>query len=240
MDDEPSSLLDLLQEPIKDETSNEIVDEGLALLLALRGRDWSEMEEAYESDELRSTQEDDAIAEESVIEGGFVEENLEMEMEPEQIKEERIYDDGGHRIRNDDAGLEDVTVLLDQAGDGAVTLSTADYNVLLLSIATSMLQTDDTLMLMLRTYRQMLELGEAGVDCAPDASTFTILMITLDRRAKAPLSAIDICRQMIDSRVELNSEALAEGITCLEKRNRIEDTERLMNLGLSGQNIVPR
>jgi hypothetical protein len=241
-DDEPSSLLDLLQEPIKDETSNEIVDEGLALLLALRGRDWSQMEaEAYESDELRSTQEDDAIAEESVLEGGFVEENLETE--PRHVERERVYDDGGHKIRDGDAGLEDVTVLLDQAGYGAVTLSTGDYNVLLLSIATSFLHTDDTIMLMLRAYRQMYEMGEAGLDCAPDASTFTILMITLDRRAKAPISAIDICRKMIDSGVELNSDAFAEAISCLEKRNNIKDTERLMNLSHEnkiGEIDVPR
>jgi len=213
--------------------SSAVVDEGLALLLALKDRDWLQMEKAHEDVDLDSPEED-GIVEEVVLEGGIVEEELEVETENMTRKLDGPSDD--------DSILESIREVLEEAAHGEMELSSMDYNALLLRVATSSLETDEAIDLMLKTYKQMSELGRSGADCAPDATTFTILMVTLDCRANAPLSAADICRQMMDSSVELSSEAFAQGMSCLERRNNIRDTERLIDSVLddeTSQHAVP-
>lgn len=218
------------------------VDEGLALLLALRGRDWSQMGEDEESEDEseHGVPETADIEEEIVIETDIEEEEIGIKAGYDMM-EETGHDEDDEQV-GDNGRLDEITGLLDEAGSGDMVLTTVDYNALLLHVVTSSLQTDDTIELMLKTYQQMSELGRSGVDCAPDATTFIILMVTLDRRANAPLSAADICRQMMDSGVELSSEAFVQGISCLNLRNGIRDTERLMNSVLdneTSQLVVP-
>lgn len=217
---------------------SKVVDEGLALLLALKGRDWSQMDDADESDEIDDPLED-SIEGDHIVEEGIEEEYLELDLNTDI---DGTTHDEELELGGDDSVLENVEELLEEASFGEIVLSSTDYNALLLHVATSSLQTDDAISLIVRTYQQMTELGRAGADCSPDATTFTILMVALDRRANAPLSAVDVCRQMMDKGVELNSAALVQGLSCLNKRNQISDTERLMNSVLdneASQLVVP-
>lgn len=213
------------------------VDEGFSLLLALKRRDWTEIQDVDE-DEHDDNPSHEAIVKEDVI---VEEEVLEEEQTESDISEEILSDDEHDHVE-DDSLLETVETVLEEAALGDVVLSTTDYNALLLSIATASVQTNEAISLMLKTYDQMSELGRAGAECSPDATTYTILMVTLDRKAHAPLSAIDICRQMMNSGVMLSSAALVEGLSCLIRRNQTEDTKRLIHSVLDddrSQLVIP-
>ena len=209
---------------------SEAIDQGLALLLALEGHDWLQLEDDDEKEELDSSWEDDV--DEIALETDYEENEIMTEADSET---EEVSDEEENEREGDDSIFDTVRDLLEDASFGEISLSSADYNSLLLQLASSPLKADDAIAMMLKIYQQMSELGQSGTLCAPDAATFTILMVTLDRRGNAPLSAADICRQMMDSDVELSSEALIQGIRCLDRRNDVNGTERLMNLVLDSE-----
>lgn len=208
---------------------SDVVDEGLALLLALHDRNWSQMEQVREDEEDASPQDHVIVEEEVLPESEIVEEEFELETS-DDTKEMTSYEDYHIEIVDLDLMLENIEELLEEAAFGEVKLSTTDYNAMLIRIATSPLPTDDVVAPMLKVYRHMSELVESGAECSPDATTYTILMTALDRRANAPLSAADICRQMMDSGIELSSEACFHGMSFLNRTNDIASMERLMNL----------
>jgi hypothetical protein len=131
--------------------------------------------------------------------------------------------------------LGDIQDLLEWTSFGEMMLSTADYNAVLLQLATSTLPTEEAIKMMVTIYRHMVELGRSGTECAPDATTYTILMVALDRRAKAPSSAAEICREMLNSDIEVSPEALVQGIRCLQRRSNVQDAERLFKSVLNSK-----
>ena len=216
------------------QSSSRALNDGLALILAMKDTDWSKFNAAIDSIGHDYRQKDYEEIEELVDCGDkaneIVEEILEYDSESD---DGRIND-----IADEIAGCSEMEVLLerirgvlDEASSGDIILTTGDYNMVLLCLSTSVsFITDDAIKMMIKTYHQMVELGKAGEgSCAPDANTYTILIAVMNRRAQAPLSAADICRDMIDSNAELSAEALVQGMRCFQRHNNVQDAERLLN-----------
>jgi hypothetical protein len=219
---DPSSLVG---DDMEYYTSSSALDQGLAILLAMKDRDWEQLEAVAEFPEEEFPPEDEVI---------------EIELESDSDSEENS-DEGEDELTSlddneDDASLlGDIRDLLEWTSFGEIVLSTADYNVVLLQLATSTLQTDEAIKMMVKTYRHMTEVGRSNAECAPDATTYTILMVTLDRRAKAPSSAAEICKEMMSSDVKLSPEALVQGLRSFRRRNNIKDAECLFNSALDSE-----
>ena len=224
------------------------LDCGLALILAMKDTDWAQLNTAIEDDEDDSSQRrSDDVKDELLGPYGETEEIVEEIFDEEMNGKNGNGTDGGVRFSNDkdnDILLDGIRVLLQEASFGDIEFSTEDYNTVLLHLATSTsLHVDDAMGMMIKTYQQMSELAKAGEgNSAPDATTYTVLMVALDRRAQAPLTAADVCREMMDSNIEVSAQALVQGMRCFQRRNNVQDAERLLNYVLDDkehQTVVP-
>jgi pentatricopeptide repeat protein len=219
------STTSLVGEDTEYQPRSSVLDQGLAILLAMKDRDWEQLEPVVELPEDKFSSEDEVI---------------EIELESDSESEKSSDEDEDKRTsldeNEDDASLvNDIRDLLEWTSFGEILLSTADYNVVLLQLATSTLQTDEVIKMMVKTYRHMTEVGRSDTGCAPDAITYTILMVALDRRARAPSSAAEICRKMMSSNVKLRPEAVVQGIHAFQRRNNVIDAECLLNCALDSE-----
>lgn len=202
-----------------------IVDLGLALLLALKDKDWMIIEDQGSTGE--DGEEQVGSAEEDVG-SSSTDEIIEIELDDD-------FDPIDENVGSSTLLLDDINDLLRRAGDGDLFLSTDDYNVMLLTLATSSMATTKVVEMMLETFRHMSELAKSGVQCPPNASTYTILMVTMERRAQAPRSAAGICREMIISDVKLSSEAIVHGMRCLKAVNNFQDAKLLLDSAVNNE-----
>jgi hypothetical protein len=210
------------------------VDRGVALLVVMEGRDWAALldnkteqqrQEAFDSPE-------DVVTENEAH---------------SNVEEEHLIDDFFATDESDAAAvdtLSDMTALdrarifLHDAKSNEDTLSTSEYNLLLLELALFPSSTEDVFQNMLAVYGLMKELSlvESQNDSAPDINTFLIMMLALSGRGQAPSDAALVCRDMIASGVELNSAAISAVMKVLEKEKRLREAETFLNQLLKDEN----
>jgi hypothetical protein len=115
------------------------------------------------------------------------------------------HDDQDDNDYDDDGDYDEIARLLDMVADakvGRLVLKTSDYNTILARFAIAPeLTVERTLENVMQTYQQMVEMAKVGMtDSGPDATTYELLMLTLNRRLSSSNTAVEIMQQMMSSR----------------------------------------
>jgi hypothetical protein len=134
--------------------------------------------------------------------------------------------DGGHD--------DEITRLLDMVKDaklGRVVLKTRDYNTILARLAIAPeLDVEQTLEGIMQTYRQMVEMAKVGMlESGPDATTYELLIHTLNRRLSATKTAVDIIHEMMRSRaVGWTPRTLKAAFQLCQRRNDLHSARLVL------------
>jgi hypothetical protein len=212
----------------------QIVDQGVALLVVMKVKDWDALliNKNEEQHNEASDSPEDVVAEEDVL---------------TNVEEEHLVDD--FLVTDESSAAADTTLskmtALDHAGivlhDARTkkeTLSASEYNLLLLELALFPTSTEDIFQNMLAIYGLMKEMSlvESHKSSAPDINTFLIMILALSGRGQAPSDAALICRDMIASGIDLNSTAISVAMKAFERENRLRDAEAFLHQLLSDEN----
>lgn len=128
----------------------------------------------------------------------------------------------------------DIDGLFQDVRRGTIRLSTDEYNLLICFLATSVdLLPDEILPYLMEAYSQMQDLSGAGVDSsAPNATTYEILLLALNRRCLAITTAAQLVEQVVQMPPSsFSTETLEASIEVCEKRNLFALASRLVSVG---------
>jgi len=170
-----------------------------------------------------------------------------------------FFEDGGIRDEKVDHGAsasEWIEELLTGASMDKWTLSTRDYNTLLLYVITFASDFDEKVKRLISVYSQMLELQKSGIkSVSPDCNTFSILLTSLNQSNRSRGTALEICNHALShlipddtdnltesetSRIELDHDLLTACMKTLGRRRKLKAAEQLLDMALSREDVNVR
>ena len=121
--------------------------------------------------------------------------------------------------------------LLQNALSSSIILSTEEYNIILLMLASDIFPytSNDTTSMMLEIYTHTTGItnDEEGT---PDGTTYAILILTLLHKGGAPLDATRIVTDMMENYSTMDAEAWRKASNCLERCKNITLCEELVRI----------
>jgi hypothetical protein len=190
---------------VNDNANNDqAIGMALALLRVLPEDAWKSFDAlGLEEDDDNNDDFNDADADE-------VEDDLVVNKEQPQQTSEYTTRSDAHLVPqdegddDDDDDYDEIARLLDLVANakvGRLVLQTSDYNAILARFAIAPeLTVERTLESVMQTYQQMVEMAKVGMtDSGPDATTYELLMHTLNRRLSSSNTAVEIMQAMMQS-----------------------------------------
>ena len=134
-----------------------------------------------------------------------------------------------------------VESLLNEADEGATRLSTEQYNVILLSIATSASPFNHTMVdNILKTYYQMKATATCDEgDSFPNAETYSILLTVLDGRGRCGQGALEICSHIVEESEVWTRGLISHVMQCYEHNNEPTAGRNFLQLVIENKRVPP-
>ena len=217
-----------------------VISQGVALLASMSENQWRLLENDEEVAEVPTSLQDDQSgieAEEELIVldevaaslHGVEEEEL-LVLDEEYDTENLIEDEGGDEASKE--SLLRMETMIQKALSNNLSLSTEEYNLILLQLAsTSVYEKQDAIDMLMQVYTHM---NSFDVEASPDGFTYAIVIPALSKKGEAPIAASKIIIDLVHADYLFdNNEALVQAMTCLESCKRLEPAEKLVRHILS-------
>ncbi len=149
--------------------------------------------------------------------------------------------DGADVMETEDVQLFTVESLLNDAEEGKITMSTEEYNVILLTVATSSSKFHHKMVdILMNAYMQMKEFAESGEAASrPNADTYAILLMVLDSRGHCREGALEICSHIAGAPEVWARGLVAKVMRCFEHNNEPILGKHFLDLVIDKMKVSP-
>jgi hypothetical protein len=207
--------------------NDEAIGMALALLRVLPGDAWNSFDALglEDDDDDFDDGDDEVVGEEHEL---FVKKEHPEQTSNYPADAHLVQQDEGDEQHDDDDDYDEIARLLDLVADakvGRLVLTTSDYNAILARFAIAPeLTVERTLESVMQTYQQMVEMAKVGMtDSGPDATTYEMLMHTLNRRLSSSNTAMEIMQEMMRSQgVEWTPQTMKAAFQLCQGRNDLK------------------
>ena len=147
----------------------------------------------------------------------------------EEEEEESDYE-GGHTKEQAMADFDRVEALLEHAEQNNYLMKTLESNMLLSRLLTATdLPSEDVMIGSLKIFHSMKSLSTRGKEeCAPNATTYRLMISALSRRFPARGQAVDLFRELTDSEVEMDSKVFLAGLQACQEKHETKLASKIL------------
>ena len=203
-----------------------LMEHGLAFLASMSTRQWTK----HDNTTTNEQQPEDGETHQE-ISGDVIEEVLLDDLG--EVDFETLQGNDNESVSEDRPELQELELLLQQILSGQVELTTKDYNVLLLNLATTTAyKQGDALQMMMQVYDAMEEtrrLTMTNEEALADTTTHKIVVAALQQRGRAPRTAMDLLKKVPGRDVaDWDDAMVVEAMACFEKCGSLADCEAML------------
>lgn len=228
-------------QPNESEQDNQSISKALALLRIMYSKDWH-MYDYLDKDD--NEDDHDVQIDEAHPQGGQVDTGSDLDvlgdielMMGSSIDQDTSHDDQPYEGSMESTLVSEIDRFLASVQRGELSLSTDDYNAILARVSVSAdLEPDEVSKILLNVYHNMLQLSNLGSsECCPNAMTYEIILLTLNRRLESVTTAIDLVKNMTDELLIWTPELLVAAFHTIQKRNLLSFGINVINTARSGR-----
>jgi hypothetical protein len=167
--------------------------------------------------------------------------NSASELSTNPLDEQEMKETAQNQELDDTSNL--VSKFLEEVAHRRHATSTLEANLCIAQLITSTSMDSDTILeWCLQIFNEMLLVADTGhLECQPDATTYRLLILSLNKRFMAPGEAIKLCHRMIADETfsVLTPETFMEGMHACREKMDLATGREMMEIAFTKQRVRP-